>query len=258
VTSIFASESLEKVALDATGPVWFQLYWLRRREVLAGLVERAEQAGYRALVLTVDAPRVGRRFRDVRNSFALPDGVHAANLDTVPPAGHYRGHGVSALEAQSRTEFDPTITWADLEWLRARTRLPLVLKGVLTGEDARLAVDNGVDAIVVSNHGGRQLDGAPPGLAVLPEVVAAVPGGYPVLVDGGVRRGTDIVKALALGARAVMVGRPVLWGLAYAGQAGAAAVLELLREELESALMLLGRTRPADLGPDAVAPWPPV
>jgi 4-hydroxymandelate oxidase len=258
VASFFASESLETIAREATGPVWLQLYWPRRREVLPELAARAEEAGYRAIVLTVDAPQLGRRIRDMRNSFSLPDGIRAVNLDAIPPPDHYRDEGVSALAAQSQAQFDPTITWADLAWLRERSALPLVLKGLMTGEDARLAAENGVDAIVVSNHGGRQLDGAPPCLAVLPEVLAAVPAGYPVLVDGGVRRGTDIVKALALGAKAVMVGRPVLWGLAHAGQAGAAAVLGLLREELENALMLLGRPRLADLGPDAVAAWPPV
>ncbi len=257
VVSIFASRTLEEIAAAASGPLWLQLYWLRRREFLAELAGRAEAAGYRALVLTVDAPKVARRLRDVRNSFALPSGVRAVNLEpAATAAAHQRGDGVSGIEAHSREQFDQSIGWADLAWLRARTRLPLVLKGVLTAEDAALAVEHGVDALVVSNHGGRQLDGAVPALAALPEILAAVPAGYPVLLDGGVRRGTDVAKALALGARAVLVGRPVFWGLAAGGRAGAAATLNLLRSELEEAMVLSGRPSLAQLDRSAVGHWP--
>jgi 4-hydroxymandelate oxidase len=253
VVSIFASQTLADIAKDATGPLWLQVYWLRRRDALVELVGRAESTGFGALVLTVDTPQVARRLRDMRNSFTIPDRIHAVNLDLpVMASTHQATAGTSAIERHSREEFDPTITWPDLAWLRERTMLPLVLKGILTAEDARLAVDHGVDAIVVSNHGGRQLDGAVPTLEALPEVVAAVNGRIPVLMDGGIRCGTDVFKALALGASTVLIGRPVLWGLAHSGAPGAAAVLRLLRDELVDCMRLAGRPTIADIDPSAV------
>lgn len=257
VVGMLAGETLEDIAAAASGPLWLQVYWLRRREVLAEVVRRAAAAGYRALVLTVDAPQVGRRLRDVRNSFRLPEDLAAVNIAAVPSANSYRAEGASVIEAQSREQFDPSVTWADLAWLRGLTSLPLVLKGVLTAHDARLALDHGVDAVVVSNHGGRQVDGAVPSLVALPEVAEAVGGRVPVLLDGGVRCGGDVVKALALGACTVLVGRPVLWGLAHAGRDGVATVLRLLREDLEQTMTLTGRPRLSDLTPDTVMPWPP-
>ncbi|MFD0273887.1 alpha-hydroxy acid oxidase [Kitasatospora sp. NPDC127111] len=257
VAGIFASRTLEAIAAAATGPLWLQLYWLRRRDALAALVERAEAAGFTALMLTVDAPRIGRRLRDLRNGFAVPPHIRAVNLDPeLMAATHRADAGSSGIADHAREQFDPTLSWSDLAWLRERTRLPLVLKGILTAEDARLAAEHGVDAVVVSNHGGRQLDGALPALAALPEVAAALPPELPVLLDGGVRTGTDIAVALALGARAVLVGRPVLWGLATGGADGVASVLGLLRAELEHTLALLGRPTPADLDRSALAPWP--
>ncbi|MEU1284013.1 alpha-hydroxy acid oxidase [Kitasatospora sp. NPDC005856] len=257
VAGMFASRTLEEIAAAATGPLWLQLYWLRERAVLAALVERAEAAGYRALVLTVDAPRIGRRLRDLRNGFAIPPAVRAVNLDqSLMSASHRATGGSSGIAEHAREQFDPTLSWTDLAWLRERTRLPLVLKGILTAEDARLAVEHGVDGLLVSNHGGRQLDGAIPSLAALPEVVEAVPAELPVLLDGGVRSGTDIAIALALGARTVLIGRPALWGLAADGEAGVHRVLDLLREELEHTMALLGRPRLADLDRTVLAPWP--
>ncbi|MBS2964430.1 alpha-hydroxy-acid oxidizing protein [Actinocrinis puniceicyclus] len=253
VTSIFASQSLEDIAAAASGPLWLQLYWLRRREALADLAQRAEAAGYRALMLTVDAARVARRLRDVRNSFSVPPHIRAVNLDAaLPEIAAYGAAGISAIEAHSRDQFDAAVTWRDLEWLTSRTRLPLVLKGVLTAQDALLAAEHGAAAVVVSNHGGRQLDAAVPGLIALPEITDAVAHRIPVLFDGGVRCGADAAKALALGARIVLVGRPVLWGLACAGRDGAAAVLKLLRDELEEVMVLSGRPKLADFGRDAV------
>lgn len=253
VVSIFASHTLADIAKDATGPLWLQLYWLRRRDALVELIRRAESTGFGALVLTVDAPQVARRLRDVRNAFAVPDRIRAVNLDLpVMASSHTSSAGSSAIERHSREEFDSTVTWSDLAWLRERTILPLVLKGILTAEDARLAVDHGADAVVVSNHGGRQLDGAVPSLDALPEVVAAVEGRIPVLLDGGIRCGTDIFKAVALGASAVLIGRPVLWGLAHGGAAGASAVLRLLRDEFVDCMALAGRPTVADIGPSAV------
>ena len=253
VVSMFSSATIEEVAAAAAGPLWMQVYWLRRRDVVADVVGRAEAAGIGALVLTVDAPRVARRLRDARAGFALPPHARAGNVDpAVMATSHGAEAGSSAVQRHSLEQFDPSITWADLPWLRERTALPLVLKGILTAEDARRSVDAGVDAIVVSNHGGRQLDGAVPSLDALPEVVAAVPDSVPVLVDGGVRSGTDVFRALALGARAVLVGRPVLWGLAHSGAAGAAAVLRLLRDELEECMALAGRPALADIDASAV------
>ncbi|MFC1433737.1 alpha-hydroxy acid oxidase [Streptacidiphilus sp. N1-3] len=242
VVSIFASRTLEDIAAAATGPLWLQLYWLRRREVLAALVDRAAAAGFRALVLTVDAPRLGRRHRDARNGFAIGSGISAVNLDAALMASAHRADpGRSALAVHTAEAVDPSVTWSDLAWLRARSSLPLVLKGILTAEDALLAVEHGADAIVVSNHGGRQLDGATASLDALAEVVDAVGAGCPVLFDGGVRSGTEVFAALALGARSVLLGRPVLWGLAAAGAAGVAGVLELATEELAHTMALTGR-----------------
>jgi 4-hydroxymandelate oxidase len=248
VVSIFASRGLAEIAAAATGPLWLQLYWLRQRGVLVDLIEQAEALGFQAIVLTADTPRVGRRLRDLRNGFAVPSGITAANIDPAVMASAGRPQpGISAIEQHSREQFDAAASWDDLAWLREQTRLPVVLKGVLTAEDARLAVARGVAAVVVSNHGGRQLDGTPASLDALPEVADAVAGQCPVLVDGGVRTGTDVLKALALGAAAVFVGRPVLWGLACAGAEGVREVLRLLTTELESAMALSGRPRLADV-----------
>jgi 4-hydroxymandelate oxidase len=250
VSSIFASRTFADMAAATAGPRWQQLYWLRNRDALADVVARAEDSGAGALVLTVDAPRVAARPRDLASSFTLPDDIRAVNVDpAVMGATHAAAAGTSALQRHSAERFDPSITWADLPWLRARTGLPLLLKGVLTEEDARLAVEHGV----VSNHGGRQLDAAMPSLDALPAVVDAVPASVPVLVDGGVRRGSDVFAALALGARAVLIGRPVLWGLAAAGRAGATAVLAQLRDQLEECMLLAGRPAIDSLDRTAVA-----
>ncbi|MBM9434910.1 alpha-hydroxy-acid oxidizing protein [Streptomyces bryophytorum] len=253
VVSIYASRTIEDVAAAATSPWWLQLYWLRRRDILADLVARAAAAGCGAVVLTVDAPRLGRRHRDARNGFALGPGIRAANLDSaVTASAHLPAAGRSALAAHAVEAVDPSVTWSDLAWLRARSDLPLVLKGVLTAQDAALAVDHGADAVVVSNHGGRQLDRAPATLDALAEVVAAVGGAIPVLLDGGVRGGTDAFAALALGARAVLLGRPALWGLAAGGAAGVAGVLDLATEELAHTMALAGRPDLASIDGSAV------
>lgn len=254
VSSIFASRTFADMAAATPGPRWQQLYWLRNRDALADVVARAEDSGAGALVLTVDAPRVAVRPRDTASSFVLPDHIRAVNVDpAVMGSTHAVAAGTSAIQRHSAERFDQSVTWADLPWLRARTSLPLLLKGVLTAEDARLAVEHGVDGLVVSNHGGRQLDAAMPSLDALPAIVDAVPASVPVLVDGGVRRGSDVFAALALGARAVLVGRPVLWGLATAGQAGATAVLAQLRAELEECMLLAGKPTIDSLDQTAVA-----
>ncbi|MBB5872602.1 4-hydroxymandelate oxidase [Allocatelliglobosispora scoriae] len=254
VVSIFASRTLEEIAAAATGPLWLQLYWLRQRSALSRLVARAETAGYQALVLTVDAPVIGKRLRDLRNGFAIDAGVRAVNLDDALTEGkHISTPGTSAIATHAAATFDTSITWADLSWLRSTTALPLVLKGILTAEDAELAVAHGVDGIIVSNHGGRQLDGAIPAMRALPEVVAAVAGRVPVLLDGGVRRGRDILIALASGADAVLIGRPALWALTVDGSDGVAHLLSMLTEELSHTMALTGRPKLADLDPTVLA-----
>jgi len=239
--STLASVSPAELAAAAPeGLRWFQLYWPRDRgftqELLAGVVE----AGFSALVLTVDFPAAGRRERDIRASFRLPADLPLPNVPV--------GLGTGDFHAALSEVVDPTLTWRDLEWLRSVCELPLIVKGVLTAEDTLLAVEHGAAAIVVSNHGGRQLDGVPASLDALPEVVEAAGGRAEVLLDGGVRRGTDVAKALALGARTVLVGRAVIWGLAVAGEEGVRNVLELLRAEVALALTFLGCASPAEVG----------
>ncbi|MEV5575404.1 alpha-hydroxy acid oxidase [Spirillospora sp. NPDC052269] len=223
------------------GEVWFQLYWLNDERRTLDLVRRAEDAGCRAVVLTADVPWMGRRARDVRNGFALPDHVRAAHLELdTGSAAHRPAPGTSAVAAHTAGTFSAALTWRTLETLRAATALPVVLKGVLDPRDARRAADLGADAVIVSNHGGRQLDGAAPGAMVLPQVAAAVEGHCEVLLDGGVRTGPDLLKALALGASGALVGRPVLWGLAVDGEDGVHGVLDTLAEEFRDALGLAG------------------
>ena len=243
VLSTQASTPLEDVAQrfladPAHGPLWFQLYLQHDRGFTRELVQRAEAAGYEALVLTVDAPTHGARDRERRALFHLPAGISAVNLAglALPPSAPLQP-GESAL-------FDRllhhTPTWDDVQWLQSTTRLPVLLKGVLHPDDARQAAALGVAALVVSNHGGRTLDTAPATAHALAHIADAVQGALPLLVDGGIRRGTDVLKALALGASAVLIGRPALWGLAHAGAMGVAHVLRLLRDELEIAMALTG------------------
>jgi isopentenyl diphosphate isomerase/L-lactate dehydrogenase-like FMN-dependent dehydrogenase len=213
--------------LPADGPRWFQVYVWRPRSRTEAAIEEAVAAGYSALVLTVDVPYIGRRERDVRVDFKVPEEL------TVQ--GDLFGQG-----------FDASVSWRDLDWL-AGYGLPVVVKGLLTAEDAQLACKHGAAAVVVSNHGGRQLDGVPASLDVLEEVVEAVDGRAEVYLDGGVRRGVDVVKAIALGARAVLIGRAMLWGLAVGGEEGVADVLRMFREEVELGLALLGCASPADV-----------
>jgi isopentenyl diphosphate isomerase/L-lactate dehydrogenase-like FMN-dependent dehydrogenase len=242
--STLATATPAEVAAAAPGaPRWFQLYVFRDRGVTRAFVEQAVEHGYGAIVLTVDAPRLGRRERDLRTEFRVPAEI------TVPNFAAAAGGWVGATPLELLGAIDPTLTWDDLDELRALSPLPLVLKGIQTGEDAALACEHGVDAIVVSNHGGRQLDAVAPTAELLPEVVDAVAGRLEVYVDGGVRRGSDAIKALALGARAVLAGRAPLWGLACDGEAGATRVLELLRDEIELALALCGCTSPDDISP---------
>jgi 4-hydroxymandelate oxidase len=251
--STIASHTLEEIAAQATGPLWFQLYVYRDRAITLDMVKRAEAAGYRALVLTVDTPRLGRREKDVRNRFTLPPDVTIRNLDRYGQDEATRWKEGSSFTEYVHRMLDPAITWEAVSWLRSVTRLPIVIKGILAGADGRLAADHGASGIVVSNHGGRQLDGAMATIEALPDVVQAVDGRVPVLLDGGVRRGVDVLGALALGARAVLIGRPYLWALAGAGEEGVRQALEFFRSELELAMALAGCPRVSAITRDLVA-----
>ncbi|MCX5243626.1 alpha-hydroxy acid oxidase [Streptomyces prunicolor] len=238
--STISSLPIEEIA-EAGAALWFQLYWLRDRGRVVDLVQRAEQAGCEALMVTVDVPVMARRLRDLRNEFTLPAWIDAAHLESDDRTGaHVTAEHGSAVAEHTRSAFDPTLSWADLDWLREQTRLPVVVKGVLDPRDAVRAARAGAEAVVVSNHGGRQLDGVLPSITALTGVVEAVDGQCQVLMDSGIRSGVDILRALALGADGVLVGRPVLWGLAAGGTDGVGQVFALLRSELEEALLLAG------------------
>jgi isopentenyl diphosphate isomerase/L-lactate dehydrogenase-like FMN-dependent dehydrogenase len=245
LSSLTSTRPAEVAQAAPEGKRWMQVYLFRDRAVTHAMVEEAQESGYEALLLTVDAPYAGRRERDLRSGFQVPAEIRAPAIEGV--VGHR-----SLTTAEVFELVDPAITWQDLERLCNEFELPILVKGLITGEDAGLAVEHGAAGVVVSNHGGRQLDNAPATIDALPEVVEAVDGRIPVLLDGGVRRGTDVAVALALGAEAVLVGRPALWGLAVDGEAGALRALELLAEELWLALALLGAPEPSALGADHV------
>jgi L-lactate dehydrogenase (cytochrome) len=272
--SSMSAVSIEDTMREAPGAHWFQLYVWRDRELTQSLVERAAAARYRALVLTVDVQMLGQRERDLRNGATIPPRITWANaLDSAQRIGWLLQMArnpridfvnVSAAAGRSRSgpfslsgyvnaQFDPTVSWKELDWLRSLWSGPLAIKGIMTGEDARRAVDAGVDAVIVSNHGGRQLDGLPAPIDVLPEVVDAVGHRTEIILDGGVRRGGDVVKALALGARACMIGRAYLYGLGAAGQPGAELAINLLRQEIARVLTLLGRPSIAELDRSALS-----
>jgi 4-hydroxymandelate oxidase len=240
--STMSSLPLEEIA-TAGGPRWFQLYVHQDRGVTRGLIQRAEAAGYQALVLTVDLPVFGNRERDARNRFVLPKD-RLGNFSAPTP--EIRAQLLAGLH-------DQTLSWRDIDWMCAQSRLPLVLKGILSGEDAARGIEHGAKAIWVSNHGGRQLDQVPAGLVALPEVVAAVGGGAEVYLDGGVRRGVDVAIALCLGARAVFLARPFLFALALDGEAGVSHALGLLQREFSVAMALLGVNRVSEFGPQWLA-----
>lgn len=267
---------IEELPAIGTAPRWMQVFLYRDRGFTAEFAERAAAAGYDALVLTVDNQLLGRRERDLRNGFTIPPRFSLGDiaamatkarwlmrmgpvLPRVTFANYARPDETTDLGSLARrmtSLLDPGLSWADVDWLRGIWKGPLILKGILHPQEATRAVEHGVDGIVVSNHGGRQLDGAIASLDALPGIVSAVNGTIPVLLDGGVRRGSDVVKALALGARACLIGRPHLWGLTVAGEAGVAHVLRLLRDEIDRTLGLMGARRIADLGPAHVARHP--
>jgi 4-hydroxymandelate oxidase len=247
VLSSLSNTAMEPVFTQAASPRWFQLYIYKDREITRELVKRAEAAGAEAIVLTVDAPGLGTRERDARNNFRLPDGLAVENLAPLGKGNFPEVKG-SGLAAYVRANFKEDLGFDDLDWLCHSTRLPVVVKGVCRADDARRAAEHGAKAIVVSNHGGRQLDTAPATCEVLPHVVDAAGDICEIYVDGGIRRGSDVLKAVAVGARAVLVGRPILWGLCVAGEQGAAHVLEILRRELDEAMLLCGCAKLSDIG----------
>lgn len=247
VVSAFAGRLLETISAQAGLPLWLQLYCFRDRDATRALIERAERAGVEALVLTVDTPRPGRRIRDIRNGFRLPAEVCAVNFRPADP--------LRSAEFEP-SDFEPAAGWDYVEWLRTVSPLPVLLKGILSAADARIAVEAGVEGLIVSNHGGRQFDGAPATLDALPEVAAAVHGRVPILLDGGVRRGSDVLAALALGASAVLLGRPVLHGLAAAGQQGVERVFDIVAGELAEAMALTGTASADAVDPDLVIAGP--
>ncbi len=250
--STFSTTTAPVVAQAVPGATrWFQLYVFSDRGVTRELVAQAVESGYEALVVTVDLPVAGVRERELRSAVQI-ELAEQQMLRRVAAAG-----GTGLTPAEFATLIDPDLRWSDIGEFVAEGPLPVIVKGILRAEDAVIAAEHGVSAVVVSNHGGRQLDTVVSGADALPEVVAAVGDRVDVLVDGGIRRGTDVIKALALGARAVMVGRPVLWGLAVDGADGARRVLEILLAELDSALGLAGAPRAAELDPSFItaAPW---
>jgi isopentenyl diphosphate isomerase/L-lactate dehydrogenase-like FMN-dependent dehydrogenase len=249
LSTLATAGAAEVAAAAPDGARWYQLYWHPDRGLTKAIVEEASEAGFGAIVLTVDLPVLGNRERDLRTGFTLSD-------DLVPAFSRTPTHAAAEGSEVLGWSVDPTLTWDDLEWLRSLSDLPLLVKGVLAAEDALLALEHGCAGVVVSNHGGRQLDGVPASLDVLPEIAEVLAGRCAVFMDGGIRRGTDVAKALALGANAVLVGRPVLWGLVHDGQAGAERVLSLLRAELELTLALLGCTSPPELSRAHVSPAP--
>lgn len=246
--SAMATVSLEEIAAVASGPLWFQTYIFRDRAFTIDLAARARAARYRALVVTVDTPVLGRRERDFRNKFELPPGIEMRNLELPSAiAGSYESPMVRFINEQ----IDPSLTWRDVEEFIQTVQMPVFVKGILHPGDALLAAQSGASGVIVSNHGGRQLDGAVATLDALPEIVSATSNTtLDIIVDGGIRRGADVVKALALGAKMVMVGRSILWGLAVDGEAGGRAVLEILRREFDTALALIGCPRAVDLNMD--------
>jgi (S)-2-hydroxy-acid oxidase len=237
--SSWATCSVEEVASTGPGIRFFQLYVYKDRNVVRQLVKRAEEAGFKAIALTVDTPRLGRRESDIKNRFALPRGLTLKNFEGLD-LGKINKTADSGLASYVAGQVDQSLSWKDIKWLQSITSLPILVKGVITAEDARIAVEYGAAGIIVSNHGARQLDYVPATIVALEEVVKAVEGRIPVFLDGGVRRGTDVFKALALGASGVFVGRPSLFSLAANGEAGVRKMLQMLRDEFELTMALSG------------------
>ncbi|NWG26544.1 MAG: alpha-hydroxy-acid oxidizing protein [Pseudorhodoplanes sp.] len=268
--------SIEDVA-EATGkPFWFQLYVIRDRDFIRDLLARAKAANCSALVLTVDLQVLGQRHRDIKNGMTVPLQIKLSNIiDTAMKpawiasmarakrktfgnlAGHVKGmESVNSLAEWTNSQFDPALNWKDVEWIKSQWGGKLIIKGILDVEDARIARDVGADGIVVSNHGGRQLDGAPSSISMLPKIADAVGSQLDILFDGGIRTGSDLVRALALGAKCCLIGRPYVWGLGAMGGAGVAKAIECLQKELVTTMALTGTRSVSEIGPQVLADWP--
>ncbi|GMT10522.1 hypothetical protein PFISCL1PPCAC_1819, partial [Pristionchus fissidentatus] len=242
IASSWSTTPLEDMKKEAgQHPMWFQLYVYQDRQLTNSIVRRAEKAGYTAIVLTVDTPILGRRLKDTRNRFQLPPNLKMANFNSVSQTKMPEAtSSSSAFMHYVAGQIDPTLTWKDVRELAKSTHLPVIVKGIMRAEDAIEAVNCGVKGVIVSNHGGRQIDSGPATIHILREIVDAVQGKVPVWMDGGVRNGRDVFKALALGATGVFIGRPILWGLTVAGESGVAHVIDILRQELEYTMRLAG------------------
>jgi 4-hydroxymandelate oxidase len=252
VLSSLSTRLLEDVASASEQPKWFQLYINRDRGFTKELIARVEAAGFKALVVTADAPQWGKRYLDIRNGFHLPPGMEAINLAGCRPEASVLSHAGAGMGAAMTWMLNPALTWEDVEWLCQTSRLPVLVKGICREDDAVTAFARGAAGVVISNHGGRQLDSAPATISVLPSVRAAVGPDRLILLDGGIRRGTDVLKAIALGANAVQIGRPVVWGLAVGGSGGVARVVNVLRDEFELAMALSGVASLDEITPDLI------
>ncbi len=264
--------SIEDVAAGTRKPFWFQLYVIKDRSFSKDILERAQKAGCKTLVLTVDLQVLGQRHRDIKNGMTVPPEIRIANLIDIATkpawalsvlkgkrktfgnlAGHVKGmDNVNSLGAWIQSQFDPALSWKDVEWIKSIWPGKLVIKGILDVDDARTAVKLGADALVVSNHGGRQLDGAPSSISALPRIADAVGSDLEVMFDGGIRTGADIMRALALGAKSCMIGRAYAWGLGAGGKAGVKRAIEILQKELDVTMALTGKNTIAEIGPDVL------
>jgi L-lactate dehydrogenase (cytochrome) len=267
-----ATVSIERLAAASQHPFWFQIYIMKDKELTKAMIARAEAAGCDALVVTVDLPVAGRRERDLANGLTIPPKINlrnALNVTSRPswlknyltgPSITFQNYATDKdkpLADMARfisEQFDPSVTWDTIAWAKSIFKRPVLVKGILTAEDARRALQSGADGVIVSNHGGRQLDGASSSIRALPQIAEAVGADMPILLDGGVRRGADIVRARALGATACLIGRPFLYGLAASGRSGVSTAIELLRAEFDNALALLGIASAAEIGRDALEP----
>ncbi|ORU91621.1 MAG: alpha-hydroxy-acid oxidizing enzyme [Cycloclasticus sp. symbiont of Bathymodiolus heckerae] len=252
ICSTMSNYPIEDITATTNTDVWLQLYVYKDKEATLALIDRAKNAGCKAIVITVDAPFLGHRERDVRNQFQLPDHLHMSNLHALGHGKLPDKEGHSGLAHYFDSLIDKSLTWRDIKWLKEHANMPIYLKGILHPEDASLAVEYGIDGIIVSNHGGRQLDGSIASIDALPAVAKVVNKQIPIIMDGGIRRGSDILKALALGAQCVGVGRPVIWGLSHSGQQGVEDIFRILQSELSLAMALSGCANITDITKDLI------
>lgn len=250
--STLSTYTLEEVAISGNNNMWFQLYVYKDKGITRDLLERAFKTGYKAIVITVDSPVLGLREKDIKNKFTLPPNMEVKNLVGKNLENFPNSKDNSGLSKYIDSLYDRSLTFDDLRWITKESSLPVLVKGILREDDAIMAIANGASGIVVSNHGGRQLDTTISTIEALPEVVHAVGARVPIILDGGIRRGVDVLKAIALGAYAVFLGRPLLWGLALGGEAGARHVHSLIQAEFENAMTLSGCGSLSDITPDLV------